>query len=1202
MSKQRAVMDGNTAVAHIAYRVNEVCAIFPITPSSTMAELADEWSAKGVTNIWGNVPVVQEMQSEGGAAGAVHGALQSGALTTTFTASQGLLLMLPNMFKIAGELTPTVFHIAARALATQALSIFGDHSDVMAARTTGFAMLSSASVQEAHDSALISQAATLASRIPFLHFFDGFRTSHEIATIDLIDDAHIRSMINDDLVRTHRARAMSPERPVVRGTAHNADTFFQARESANPFYAAVPGIVQDAMDHFARLTGRQYHLFDYQGAADAERVIVLMGSGAETAQATAESLNAQGARLGVLQVRLYRPFAADAFLAALPQTTRAIAVLEQTKESGAPGEPLYLDVVTTLAQGMADGSGRRMPVVIGGRYGLASKDFNPSLAKAVFDELARPSPRNSFTVGIDDDLSHTSLTPADGFRIEQDDLVQAVFYGLGADGTVGANKNTVKIIAEDVGLHAQGYFVYDSHKSGAQTISHLRFGPRAIHAPYLIRQAGFIGCHQFQFIARQDVLRLAAPGATILLNTQFGPAELWQNLPRAMQLRIIELGLKLYVIDASKVAQEVGLRGRTNTVLQTCFFAISGVLPREQAITHIKQAIRKTYSAKGDEVVQANFRAVDGTLARLFQVNIPDAAASQWERPPLVPDFAPAFVRDVTALMLEGRGDEIPVSRMPIDGTWPSGTSVWEKRNVADIVPVWQEATCIQCGQCSFVCPHGVIQAKYFDGARTGHAPNTFRSAPINVRGFPDVRFALDFALEDCTGCGLCVEACPVVPEKSLAMHDKAPLLEASRIDNAFFAALPVNDRARVDFANVRGVQFLESLFSFSGACGGCGETPYLKLLSQLFGDRAQIANATGCSSIYGGNLPVTPWSTNREGRGPAWSNSLFEDNAEFGLGFRLAADKHLDMASRLARELAPMLGTALVDAVLTAPQVQESEIRAQRTRVLHLTQRLRQLDDPRAKDLLSVVDQLVRRSIWIVGGDGWAYDIGYGGLDHVLASARDVNVLVLDTEVYSNTGGQASKATPLGAIAKFASAGKRVARKDLALQAIAYGNVYVAQVAMGANPQQTLQAFREAEAYPGSSLILAYSHCIAHGIDMQHGMQQQDLAVACGYWPLFRYNPALRDAGENPFLLDSPRPTIGFGDYAYNETRYRALAQSRPDEAASLMAAAQAALLEKYRNYEEMAGWSASRFHPAGLRNSGLAARAVAHVDAETC
>ena len=1198
MTESRAVMDGNTAVAHVAYRVNEVCAIFPITPSSTMAELADEWSAKGLPNIWGNVPVVQEMQSEGGAAGAVHGALQSGALTTTFTASQGLLLMLPNMFKIAGELTPTVFHIAARALATQALSIFGDHSDVMAARTTGFALLSSASVQEAHDGALIAQAATLASRIPFLHFFDGFRTSHEIATITLLSDPQIRAMIDDDLVREHRARALTPERPVIRGTAHNADTFFQARESANPFYARVPEIVQQQMDRFAGLTGRQYHLFDYHGATDADRVVVMMGSGVETANATATALNELGERVGVLQVRLYRPFAADAFLAALPRSVRAVAVLEQTKEPGAPGEPLYLDVVNTLAQAASHGRRDSMPLVIGGRYGLSSKDFNPSMAKAVFDELRKPEPPNGFTVGIIDDVTHTSLAPDATFRIDADDVVQAVFYGLGSDGTVGANKNSVKIIAEDAGLHAQGYFVYNSHKSGAQTISHLRFGPRAIHAPYLIQQASFIGCHQFQFIARHDVLRLAAPGATVLLNAPYGPDEIWDQLPRPTQLRIIGQRLRLFVIDASRVAQEVGLRGRANTVLQTCFFALSGVLPRDQAIAHIKESIRKSYGSKGDSVVQANYRAVDETLERLFEVAVPDAATSSHDRTPAVAKHAPVFVREVIGAMLEGRGDDIPVSRLPVDGTWPSGTAVWEKRNIADAVPAWNSETCIQCGQCSFVCPHGVIQAKYFDGARLSDAPESFRSAPINIRGFPGVTFALDFAMEDCTGCGLCVEACPVVPLKSLVMQDKEPLLAAGRADNAFFAALPVNDRARVDFANVRGVQFLEPLFTYSGACAGCGETPYLKLLSQLFGDRLQIANATGCSSIYGGNLPVTPWSTNSEGRGPAWSNSLFEDNAEFGLGYRLAADKHLEMAQSLAREMAPLLGADLVEAALAAPQVQESEIRAQRERVGELLRRLRTLDGPRAKDLLSVVEHLVRRSIWIVGGDGWAYDIGYGGLDHVLASARDVNVLVLDTEVYSNTGGQASKATPLGAIAKFASAGKRVARKDLALQTIAYGSVYVAQVAMGANPQQTLQAFREAEAYPGPALILAYCHCIAHGIDMQKGMKQQDLAVASGYWPLFRYNPALREIGENPFVLDSPRPTLQFRDYAYNEMRYKALAQNRPEEAAVLMAQAQAALTEKYRSYEEMAGWSATRFHPAGMRDSGILARVGEHVD----
>jgi pyruvate-ferredoxin/flavodoxin oxidoreductase len=1185
MDQQTATMDGNTAVAHVAYRINEVVAIYPITPSSTMAELADEWAAAGIPNIWDTVPVVQQMQSEGGAAGAVHGALQSGALTTTFTASQGLLLMIPNMFKIAGELTATVFHVAARSIGTQALSIFGDHSDVMAVRPTGFALLSSASVQEAHDMALIAQAATLESRIPFLHFFDGFRTSHEVNTLRLLSDAQIRAMIDDDLVRAHRGRALDPEHPFVRGTAQNPDTFFQSRETVNPFYARAPGIVQAAMDRFAGLTGRQYRLFDYDGPTDAERVIVLMGSGVETARDTAMALRAKGEKVGVLQVRLYRPFAAEAFLAALPETARAVAVLEQTKDPGATGEPLYLDVVTTLATTAARGKRRTLPLVIGGRYGLSSKDFSPALAKAVFDELTKPDPKNSFTVGINDDVGFTSLDVDPTFSIDPPDVVQAVFYGLGADGTVGANKNSVKIIAEDAGRYAQGYFVYDSHKSGAQTVSHLRFGPRPIQAPYLIQRASFVACHQFSFIERFDVLRLAAPGATFLLNSPHGPDEIWDRLPRAMQQRMIDLKLRFFVIDASKVAQDVGLRGRTNTVLQTCFFAISNVLPQDAAIARIKESIHKTYGHRGEEVVRRNYQAVDDTLVRLFEVRVPADASSRFERPPIVPADAPDFVRQVTATMMEGLGDTIPVSQMPIDGTFPSGTAAWEKRNIAELVPVWDPGLCVQCGQCSFVCPHSVIRAKYYDAERLVGAPESFKSAPINARGFPDVRFTLQFWVEDCTGCGLCTEACPALSPiepgiKAINLRDKLPLVEPERQNIAFFQTLPVNDRARVDFANVRGVQYLEPLFEFSGACGGCGETPYLKLLSQLFGDRMLVANATGCSSIYGGNLPVTPWTKNHEGRGPAWSNSLFEDNAEFGLGFRLAADKHLELAMALAHGLAPKLGTELVDAILTAPQLHESEIRAQRGRVATLIERLRTLgDDPAAKHLLSVVDHLVRRSIWIVGGDGWAYDIGYGGLDHVLAASRDVNVLVLDTEVYSNTGGQASKATPLGAVAKFAAAGKRVARKDLALQAIAYGNVYVAQVAMGANPQQTLLAFREAEAYAGPSLILAYSHCIAHGIDMQFGMRQQDLAVASGYWPLFRYDPAMRAVGENPFRLDSPRPTLKFRDYAYNEIRYRSLAQTRPAEAEQLLAAAQAGIVEKYRLYEEMAGWEPTRF-----------------------
>ena len=1197
MSRNHATMDGNTAVAHVAYRVNEVCAIYPITPSSTMAELADEWAALGIKNIWGNVPIIQQMQSEGGAAGAVHGALQSGALTTTFTASQGLLLMVPNMFKIAGELTPTVFHVAARALATQALSIFGDHTDVMAVRSTGFALLASASVQEAHDMALIAQAVTLESRIPVLHFFDGFRTSHELNTVELLTDEQIRAMIDDDLVRAHRARALNPEHPFIRGTAHNPDTFFQARETVNPFYAALPGIVQKHMDRFAALTGRQYHPFDFFGPADAERVIVAMGTGAETAITTGEALQARGEKVGVLQVRLFRPFDEAALLAVLPETARSIAVLEQTKEPGAPAEPMYLDVVSTLVQAVATGKRGFLPRLVGGRYGLSSKDFSPALAKAAFDELGKKVPRTGFTLGIDDDVSHTSLAADPAFPVDPPGLVCAVFYGLGADGTVGANKNTVKIIAEDAGLHAQGYFVYDSHKSGAQTISHLRFGEAPIRAPYLIQQASFVAIHQFSFVERHDVLRLAAPNAIVLLNAPFGPEQIWDKLPGAMQARVIRDKLRLFVIDASKVAADVGLRGRTNTILQTCFFALSGVLPRDRAIAEIKKSIKKTYGKRGEDVVNRNFQAVDDTLARLFEVTIPAAPSANWERQSPVPADAPEFVRRVTALMLEGRGDEVPVSMIPIDGTWPSGTAAWEKRNIAETVPVWNEDLCIQCGQCSFVCPHGVIQARYFDAGRLDTAPAGFKSAPINVRGFPDVRFSLSFSIEDCTGCQLCVEACPTEPAKSLVMQNKLPLLEDARASLTFAETLPVNDRARVDFANVRGVQFLEPLFTFSGACAGCGETPYLKLLSQLFGDRAQIANATGCSSIYGGNLPVTPWGSNKEGRGPAWSNSLFEDNAEFGLGFRLAADQHLDLARSLLLKLEPEVGSDLVQAILNAPQIQESDIRAQRQRVATLIERVRAIGDtPAAKDMLSLVDHLVRRSIWIVGGDGWAYDIGYGGLDHVLATSRDVNVLVLDTEVYSNTGGQASKATPLGAVAKFAAAGKRVARKDLGLQAIAYGNVYVAQVAMGANPQQTLQAFREAEAYPGPSLILAYSHCIAHGIDMQFGMKQQDKAVASGYWPLFRYNPAMREVGANPFVLDSPRPTLPFREYSGNEMRYTSLAQTRPDNSRRLLDAAQAAILEKYRTYEEMAGWSASRFHPAGVeRPAGAEQVAVA-------
>ena len=1180
--QMRATMDGNSAVAHVAYRVNEVCAIYPITPSSPMAELADEWTALGITNIWGNIPVIQEMQSEGGAAGAVHGSLQAGALTTTFTASQGLMLMLPNMFKIAGELTPAVFHVAARSVATHALSIFGDHSDVMAARPTGFAMLCANSVQEAHDMALITQAATLASRVPFIHFFDGFRTSHEVNTLTLLSDDQIRAMIDDEMVRAHRARALNPESPVVRGTAQNPDVFFQSREACNPFYAATPGIVNDAMKKFAALTGREYGPFEYYGADDANRVVVAMGSGTEVVRQAVDDLNADGQKTGLIAVRLYRPFSARDFLSVLPASCTSLAVLDRTKEPGATGEPLYLDVVASFGAAVSAGERAAMPRIIGGRYGLSSKDFDPSHARAVFDELESNAPKNGFTVGIMDDVTHLSLDVSGGYDAEPDEVVRAVFYGLGADGTVGANKNSVKIIAEDGDRFAQGYFVYDSHKSGAQTVSHLRFGPRPIRSPYLISSANFVACHQFHFMMRTDVLRLAAPGATFLLNSPYGPDKVWDRLPRSVQEQIIAKGLKFYVIDASAAAREVGLASRTNTILQTCFFALSGVLPRDEAIESIKQSIAKTYARKGRRVIEQNYAAVDGAIARLHEVKVPQKPSSTFERPPAVAATAPQFVREVTAPMMEGTGDDIPVSALPVDGTFPSGTAVWEKRNVAEEVPVWRDDLCIQCGQCSFVCPHSVIRARYFDESGMDGAPDGFLSAPVNARGYPGARFTLQFHLEDCTGCGLCVEACPATSPiepgvRAVNLADKGGLIETGREHIAFFETLPVNDRSRVDFANIRGVQFLEPTFEFSGACAGCGETPYLKLLSQLFGDRLMVANATGCSSIYGGNLPVTPWSKNHEGRGPAWANSLFEDNAEFGLGMRLAADKHLELAHGLLRQLSGQVGGDLAAEILSAPQIHESEIRAQRERVDKLRARLTDMPgNPAAVHLLSVIDQLVRRSVWIVGGDGWAYDIGYGGLDHVLATGRNVNILVMDTEVYSNTGGQASKATPLGAIAKFAAAGKRTARKDLALQAVAYGNVYVAQVAMGANPQQTLQAFREAEAYEGTSLILAYSHCIAHGFDLRQGLAQQDKAVASGYWPLLRYDPVLKDVGRTPFRLDSPRPTIPFKAYAYNELRYSALAATRPEEAAALLAQAQELILDKYHSYEEFAGMDA--------------------------
>ncbi len=1187
MTGKQVTLDGNEAAASVAYRTNEVCVIYPITPSSPMGELADQWASENRENVWGCVPAVVEMQSEAGAAGAVHGSLQTGALSTTFTASQGLLLMVPNMYKIAGELTATVFHVAARSVAAQALSIFGDHSDVMATRSTGWAMLASSSVQEAHDLALIAQASTLRSRLPFIHFFDGFRTSHEINKLELLSDADIQAMIPDALVIAHRARGLNPDRPMMRGSAQNPDVYFQARETVNPFYAQAPKVVQGVMETFADLTGRRYRLFDYFGDPQAERVVVLMGSGVETLRDTVDHLNARGESVGVAQVHLYRPFSVAHFLEAVPESVKAVAVLDRTKEPGATGEPLYQDVIAAFAEKRANGAASKesVPRVIGGRYGLSSKEFTPAMAKAVLDELAQERPKNHFTVGIRDDLSGTSLEYDPAFDIESEHTVRAVFYGLGADGTVGANKNSIKIIGEDADIFAQGYFVYDSKKSGSRTVSHLRFGPQPIRSPYLIRSASFVACHQFGFLDRPDMLLHAADGATFLLNSPHAADEVWDQLPRAAQQTIIDKRIRLFVIDAYRVARENGMGTRINTVMQTCFFAISGVLPRDEAIAKIKEAVRKTYGKKGEDVVRRNFEAIDQTLENLHEVVIPTVVTSDREVSEIVPATAPEFVKEVTAIMMAGKGDELPTSRLPNDGTYPTATTRWEKRRISMFAPIWEPDICIQCGNCGFVCPHSVIRTKLFDQSKLDSAPTSFRSAPLSGRGFPDTRYTLQVYAEDCTGCALCVEVCPArSKEKSgvraINMAPLDPVLDEVRDGLQFFESIPENDRGRVDFSTVRGVQYLTPLFEFSGACAGCGETPYLKLISQLFGDRMIVANATGCSSIYGGNLPTTPWSIDGEGRGPAWSNSLFEDNAEFGLGFRLTADAHRALAERLLVKLQNELGSEMVDPLLQSPQQEESQIREQRARVAALKAKLESLDRDDARRLLSLSDHFVRRSIWIVGGDGWAYDIGYGGLDHVLASGRDVNVLVLDTEVYSNTGGQMSKATPLAAVAKFAASGKPVAKKDLALQAIAYGNIYVARVAMGANPQQTLLALREAEAYPGPSLILAYSHCIAHGINMQHGLRQQKLAVDSGHWPLVRYNPTLRDQGSNPFLLDSQPPRIALKKYAYNEVRYRMLTRSHPQEAERLMALAQENIQVKWRVYQEMATRGDPSFH----------------------
>jgi pyruvate-ferredoxin/flavodoxin oxidoreductase len=1184
----KRTFDANEAVARVAYAVSEICSIYPITPSSPMAESADVWSASGKANIWGHIPDIIEMQSEGGAAGTAHGALQTGALTTTFTASQGLMLMLPNMYKIAGELTSAVFHVAARSLAAQALSIFGDHQDVMAARTTGFGLLAASSVQAAQDLALITHAATLEARVPFIHFFDGFRTSHEVAKIDELSEDDMRAMIDSELVYAHRRRALNPDNPFIRGTAQNPDVYFQGRESANSFYIATPGIVQNTMDRFAGITGRQYHLFDYHGDPDADRVIILMGSGADTVMQTIDALPDEG--VGMINVRLYRPFSAEHLLQVLPKSVKSIAVLDRTKEIGAGGEPLYQDVITALAEAVGDGARASMPKVIGGRYGLSSKEFTPAMVRAVYDELAKPNSKRHFTVGINDDVTHLSIDYDESFQIESENATRALFFGLGADGTVGANKNSIKIIGENTDLYCQGYFVYDSKKSGSRTVSHLRFGPDEIHAPYLIQSANFIACHKFDLVQKIEVLRHAADGSVFLLNSPYPADKVWSELPRPVQQIIVERGIHLHVIDATSVALEAGMGKRINTVMQACFFALSGVLPRDEAIEQIKKAIDKTYRSKGQAIVDKNFAAVDAALDHLHEVAIPKSPIGDRPMDMVVPEQAPDFVQEVTAQMMRGHGDDLPVSKMPVDGTYPSGTTQWEKSNVSDTVPAWREDLCIQCGNCSFVCPHSVIRAKFFHEAALEKAPEHFPSAAITARGFPETRYSLQVYAEDCTGCSLCVEACPVKsPDedgvRAINMTDKQPLLEESIENIKFFETLPYNDRAKVDFSSVRGAQFLEPLFEFSGACAGCGETPYVRLLSQLFGPRLIVANATGCSSIYGGNLPTTPWTKNAEGNGPAWSNSLFEDNAEFGLGMRIAADHHMELAKDLVRKLAPRIGEDFAEEIVNARQRVGSELRAQRARVADLKSRLiRKVGEDGDEDaaaLLSIVDHLVRRSIWLVGGDGWAYDIGAGGLDHALASGRNINILVLDTEVYSNTGGQMSKATPLGASAKFASAGKRIGKKDLAMQAVSYGNAYVAQVAMGANPQQTLLAMREAEEYDGPSLILAYSHCIAHGYDMANGLTQQNLATASGYWPLIRYNPALRAAGKKPFVLDSPRPSIPFKDYAYNENRYRILARTNPEEAEKLLKSAQELIELRWQTCEHMAKQEPAQFQP---------------------
>jgi pyruvate-ferredoxin/flavodoxin oxidoreductase len=1179
MSRTITTIDGNEAAAYGAYHVNEVIAIYPITPSSSMGESADEWSAQGKPNIWGTVPRVVEMQSEGGAAGAMHGSLQGGSLTTTFTASQGLLLMIPSMYKIAGELTSGVIHVSARTLATHALSIFGDHSDVMAVRSTGFALLSSNSVQEVVDLALIAQASTLEARVPFLHFFDGFRTSHEVAKVELPSMDDMRAMIDEELVRSHRARALSPDHPVIRGTAQNPDVFFQAREACNSYYQACPEIVQKVMDRYASTVGRHYHLFDYIGAPDAERVIAIMGSAAETTQETVQYLAERGDKVGLLKVRLYRPFSIDHFIASLPVTVKTIAALDRTKEPGSAGEPLYLDIVAALEETVSKGMSpfESTPEVIGGRYGLSSKEFTPAMVKGVFDEMLKDAPKKHFTIGINDDVTHTSLEYDPEFSVEGPKRVRAMFYGLGADGTVSANKNSIKIIGEETKNNAQGYFVYDSRKSGSLTTSHLRFGEEPIPSPYLIEKANFVACHQFTFLERFDVLKKAQPGATFLLNSPYGPDEVWDHLPRTTQKQIIDKKLRFFVIDGYRVAHEAGMGTRINTVMQTCFFAISGILPRDEAIDQIKKAIEKTYGRRGPAIVQMNFTAVDNALDNLYEVEVPDEVTSTFDIHPPVPDDAPDFVKNVTARIIAGEGDEMPVSSMPVDGTFPTGTTKWEKRNIALEIPVWDPDTCIQCGRCVSICPHAVIRSKVYAPELLDDAPSTFKSTDARWRQFPDTKFTIQVAPEDCTGCGLCVEICPAKNKqepklKAINMAPQIPLREQEAENWSFFLQLPEADRKQLDLGRIKDLQLAQPLFEFSGACAGCGETPYIKLMTQLFGDRAVVTNATGCSSIYGGNLPTTPYTVNNAGRGPAWSNSLFEDNAEFGFGIRLSLDKQLEFARELLTRLSSQIGDGLVQGLLNADQTSEAGVEEQRNRVKELKEKLKTLNTPEASELISIADVLVKKSVWILGGDGWAYDIGYGGLDHVMALGRDVNILVLDTEVYSNTGGQMSKATPRAAVAKFAAAGKPMPKKDLAMMAITYESAYVARVAIGADNRQTVTAFREAEAYNGTSLIIAYSPCIGQGYDLIHGLDQQKAAVDSGHWPLVRYNPDLVKEGKNPLQLDSKAPSIPLEKYIYNETRYNVLVRSNPDAAKQLLELAQEDVNRRWRFYEYLA------------------------------